>query len=367
MERKPTFRTAQTPGRKGREHTPNEHEGGVDGTYMSCFEPTLTGLFMEGWESGNGTGMEAGAGGGLDLAEIAADEGDVFGHFGYGGWEEDLKPLSLPATAPSLTASAAPSTSEVAAAGNDYCEGGSDGADESKLSDAADDLAVGLFSQLVALSQRAVRAMRHLARPGGPPLTVLSPEVNGVLEDTNTLIRIINDITERADMIADESATNSALPFLALACHQHLVALFHAICDAIYRCRKEQKQQKEHRQQHPQQHRRGQHSDIGPSSVAQFVMVLQLLMHLINRIYRSVFQSQSSTRPGNRSSTGGYITPVVSSDSIQSQAATRGSPPNGGLLDLVQDLVGAIPNEHEKLRQVIYKLQTEIEFGLEND
>jgi hypothetical protein len=361
MERKPNFRTAQTPGRKGREHTPNEHEGGVDGTYMSCFEPTVTGLFMDGWGSGNGSGMEAGAGG--DLAEIAVDDGDVFGHFGFGGWEEDLTPLSLPATAPSLTASAAPST---AAAGTDYCEG-SDDADESKLSDAADDLAVGLFSQLVALSHRALRAVRHLARPGGPPLTVLSPEVNGVLEDTNTLIRIINDITERADAIADESATNSALPFLALACHQHLVALFHAICDAIYRCRKELKMQKEHHQQRPQHHRRGQHSDIGPSSVAQFVMVLQLLMHLINRIYRSVFQSQSSTRHSTRSSTGGYITPVVSSDPIQSRAATRGSPPNGGLLDLVQDLVGAIPNEHEKLRQVIHKLQTEMEFGLEND
>jgi hypothetical protein len=349
MERKSNFRTTQPPGRKGSELTPNENEGRWNGTYMSCFEPNIAGLLMEGL----GSGMEAGA--------------DTFGHFDFGNWEENLKPLSLPATATSLTASAAPSTSEVAPAGNDYGEGSED-ADESKPSDETDDLALGLFSQLVALSQRAVRAIGHLARPQGPPLTVLSPEVNGVLEDTNTLIRIINDINERGDMLADETTTNSALPFLALACHQHLVALFHAICDAIYRCQKEQKQQKEqkeHYQQHHQQHHRRQHSNIGPSSVAQFVMVLQLLMHLTNRIYRSVFQSQLSTRHGTRSSTDGYITPVVPSDSIPSQ--TTGSSPNGVLLGLVQDLVGRIPKEHEKLRQVIHKLQTEIEFGFEND
>lgn len=243
--------------------------------------------------------------------------------------------------------------------------------DDNKLSDATDDdHALALSSQLVALSQRATRAMRRLVHRGEAPLTVSSPEVNGALEDTNTLIRIINDIAtldnERGEAVNTSAATttNSAVPFLAITCHQHLVALFRAICDAIYRCQKEKDEHYELQDQQP--NRGGQYSAIGPSSVAQFVMVLQLLMHLINRIDRSLFQSHSSILHGAKSSTGDQIIPATSRASIPSQAAAGGSSPNGGLLILVEDLVRAIPNEHEKLRQAIQKLQTEIELRLGN-
>ena len=219
-------------------------------------------------------------------------------------------------------------------------------------------------SQLTSLSQRTMRAMRSLVRPGCGPLTVSSPEVNEVLENTNTLIRIVQKITapDRTATTLDQSTSDEGLAFLALACHQNLVALFRAICDAILRsfqCKKE------HQQHH---HGNRRHSDEGPTSVAQFVMVLQLLMHLNNRMDRNLFQNNPSMWDRTASSTGGYVTPVspnladqYTMDSTQSEAAEGGSSPTGSLLTLAQDMVGNIPNEHEKLRQVIQKLQTEME------
>jgi hypothetical protein len=206
--------------------------------------------------------------------------------------------------------------------------------------------------------------MRRLVRPGREPLTVSSPEVNEALEDTNTLIRIINDITapDRDDITLDQTTTDYGLAFSTLACHQHIIALFQAICDAIHRCLRANK---EHQQHHD---RREQHNDVGPCSVAQFVMVLQLLIHLINRMDRSLFQTNPSMWHGAGLSTGAQISPVTpnlanqhTTESIHSEAAAGGSSPSGGLLVLVQDILGTIPNEHEKLRQVIKKLQTEME------
>jgi hypothetical protein len=227
-----------------------------------------------------------------------------------------------------------------------------------------------LAAQLVALSQRATRAVRRLARPGRAPLTVSSREVNEALEDTNTLIRIINSITpaERDANKPDPeppSPLDHGLAFSALACHQHLVALFRAICDAIHRCLKDQQQQQ---QQQPQHHLLRQRSDVEPSVIAQFVMVLQLLMHLINRMDRSFIRIPSWAGP--TPSMSGYISPTPSVanhqaiDPIQSDTLSGASAPPSGLLSLVQDIVGAIPNEHVKLRHVIQQLQTEMELSV---
>jgi hypothetical protein len=234
-----------------------------------------------------------------------------------------------------------------------------------------------LSAQLVALSQRATRAVRRLARPGRAPLTVSSREVNEALEDTNTLIRIINSINP-ADRdpnkldAAPPSPPDTGLAFSALACHQHLVALFRAICDAIHRCLKEQQQQQQQQQQAQQQQTQQQHhllrqrSDVEPSSIAQFVMVLQLLMHLINRMDRSFVRTP--TWAGPTSFMSGYISPTPSAnhqaiDHIQSDALGGSPAPQSGLLSMVQDVVGAIPNEHVKLRQIIQQLQTEMELS----
>ncbi|KAI1736363.1 hypothetical protein F4680DRAFT_469255 [Xylaria scruposa] len=277
---------------------------------------------------------------------------------GFEGWDANLQPFSPT----SLNSLAAPSGADAALASTtpsttDDCDDSEDGDDDKGPTDA-------VSSQLTSLSQRATRAIRQLERPGRAPLTVSSPEVNVALEDTNALLRIITIITtpDRDDAPFDSATTNYGLAFLALACHQHLVALFRAICDAIHRCLQSKKEKQQ------QDGWNGQHGDVGPSSVAQFVMVLQLLMHLINRIDRSLFQDKSLMWHGVRLSTGGNITPITPDmangntiDPILSETARGGSSPQGGLLVLVHDIVGKIPNEHDKLRRLIQELQTEME------
>ena len=299
---------------------------------------------------------------------LGADFADLAGRFpsvdksgavaGFNGWDANLQPFSPT----SLNSLAAPSAADAASIFTALST--TDGREDSEDVDDDKDPTDVLSSQLTSLSQRAMRAMRRLVRPGRAPLTVSSPEVNEALEDTNTLIRIMNNITapDRDDITLDPTTTDYGLAFSALACHQHFVALFRAFCDAIHRCLQSKK---EHQQQY---HRSRQHSDVGPSSLAQFVMVLQLLMYLINRMDRSLFQNNPSMWHGPRLSTGGHITPVTPNvanyhtiDPIPSEAAAGGSSPHGGLLVLVQDIVGTIPNEHEKLRHIIQKLQTEME------
>lgn len=214
--------------------------------------------------------------------------------------------------------------------------------------------AVDAFSsQLMALSQRTTQATRHLVRPGGAPPTVSSPEVSEAFEDANTLIRIINNITTA-------SLDDYGLVFLALASHQHLVALFRAICDVVRQCLESMASENEHQQQ---QQRNLHHGDTGPSSAAQFAMVLQLLLHLIDRMDRSL-QVNKPLGCGLESSNGGQVTPNAGSPLVEARVknkAVGGSLPRGGLPILAQSIVMAIPDEHEKLRQIIQELQTKIE------
>lgn len=283
---------------------------------------------------------------------------------GFNGWDAKLRPFS-PTSLNSLAAPSGADAGPMSTAPStiDGCEDSKD-IDDDNNKDPTD----ALSSQLTSLSPRATRAIRRLDRPGRAPLTVSSPEVNAALEDTNTLIRIINDITapDCDNTTPDPATTKCGLAFSALACYKHLVALFRAICDAIHRCIESKKEHQQRQEQQQHHHRSRSHSDVGPSSVAQFVMVLQLLMHLINRIDRSLFQKSQPMWHGARLSTGGHINPVTPDtanhiDPMQSEAAMGGSSSPGGLLVLVHDIVGTIPNEHEKLRQLIQKLQTEME------
>jgi hypothetical protein len=296
-------------------------------------------------------------------------------------WDESLQSLLTPATffnslsavpdlAPVTTTSVAPSTTLSRPESCDGIIGDDD--DDNNNNDNDKDTSAALFSQLISLSQRAKQGIRRLARPGQTPLTVSSPEVNEALENTNALIRIMNSIAApMSDPDGDgvninpiginSTNTDHGLAFLALACHQHLVALFRAICDAVCRCLQYREEPR---------NRQYNSSAIGPSSVAQFIMVLQLLVHLINRIDRSLAasQSQNKTSPSSMSlgAPGNGNNILISAghhdyDRLMSETATDGSSPPGGLLVLVKEIVGTIPNEHEKLRQVIQKLQTEIE------
>ncbi|KAK0710109.1 hypothetical protein B0T26DRAFT_432797 [Lasiosphaeria miniovina] len=299
---------------------------------------------------------------GVDDASSSAGRG---GLTGFHGWEtiQPFSPISPPSTMAAQSGadafggahdvraiSAGPSTPE-------------DGGDD-------DDVADALSLQLTAISQRTTRSMRRLGRPGCAPLTVSSPEVNEAFEDTNNLIRIVNNIaaasSDRDDLPIDPATTDFGLVFLALASHQHLMALFRAICEAINRCLESMASENEN--QHQQQQQRSlHHGEVGPSSVAQFVMVLQLLMHLINRVDRSLFQVNKSLCFSSESSSGGQMTPdTPSMGSIHSSTIHAllmvgvGSAPQC-LPTLAQAIARAIPDGHEKLRQVIQELQTKME------
>lgn len=296
--------------------------------------------------------------GGPTLAPLSADYGGLTGPFvgdgaamSFSDWNPDIQPTSLanPASLPP-----APCTA-------DSCEDSEDIVVEKHFNDA-------LSLQLTSLSQQAAQAVRCLTRSsqGHTPLTVSSPQVNVALEATNTLTRIINNVTtsHRNDVLLDPTTTNLGLTFSALASHQQILALFRAICDDIHLCLQSKTGYKHHNRQLSNS---GQSCDVGPSSVAQFVMVLQLLMHLINRMDRSLFQNGLSIRHDSMSS--GYITPLTppgvmspfTIDPLQTELSSGASSPQFGLLVLVQDVVGTVNNEHEKLRQSIQRLQTEME------
>ncbi|KAH6970743.1 hypothetical protein BKA56DRAFT_596835 [Ilyonectria sp. MPI-CAGE-AT-0026] len=209
-----------------------------------------------------------------------------------------------------------------------------------------------LSSQLMALSQRATQATRRLVRPGGVPPTVSSPEVSETFEDANTLIRIINNITA-------DSSDDYGLVFLALASHQHLLALFRSICDVIRQCLESMASDNEHQEQQRVLH----HSDAGPSSVVQFGMVLQLLLHLIDRMDRSL-QVNKPVDCGSELSNGNQITLNATPPLVEAGVKNRtvgGSLPRGSLPMVAQSIAMSIPDEHEKLKQVIRELQTKIE------
>lgn len=269
---------------------------------------------------------------------------------GFNDWDPSLQPFS-PSSLDSLVAS-----SVVDAAAASIAPSITDNSQDSEEVEDENDVADAMSTQLTLLSRNARQAMRRLARRGRTPLTVSSPEVNEALESTNILIRIIHIITarDRANTNLDFT-TDYGLAFSTLASHQNVIALFRAICDAISRCLQSMKD-------HQHNRRDQQYVDGGVSTVAQFVMVLQLLLHLINRMDRSLFQQSSSK------SDPGQTTPISPGninhnalDALQSGAMADGSSPHGSLRLLPKGIVAVVADEHEKLRQGIRKLQTEME------
>jgi hypothetical protein len=210
-----------------------------------------------------------------------------------------------------------------------------------------------LSGQLLYLSNRAIGTARELESAViTTPLTVNSPVVEEAFEAANALVRIINNIP-LADSACSSSQlltrerhvlTEHSLIFQALATHQHVLALFRAICDFVKRSLGSTLQETE-----PQQlslHGAG-------SSSAQFIMVLQLIMHLVNRIGRSL-------RIGNRR---------ISDQSVQTLQTplTEGGEESSslqGIVDSAQVVLRTLPNEHVKLNEDIQELQTCIEDGV---
>ncbi|KAF2122759.1 hypothetical protein BDV96DRAFT_681399 [Lophiotrema nucula] len=221
-----------------------------------------------------------------------------------------------------------------------------------------------LTGQLMALSTQVTRATRQLDCTGSiTPLTVNSSVVNEAFEATNTLVRIINSIPLANSTSASshplphdenepKSNTDCGLIFLVLASHQHVLALFRGICDSIQRSLGSMAPGSEQQQQ-------ALHGD-GASS-AQFVMVLQLVIHLINRVCRTL-------RIGSRSAAGSgaddQATGIALLHPYELTFGLEGRDESGGsqcVINLAQDMLRTLPDEHVKLRQVIQGLQTRME------
>lgn len=236
-----------------------------------------------------------------------------------------------------------------------------------------------LFSQLTAVSQRAMRTARRLVRSGtgagASTLMVSSPEVKEALEDTNTLIGTVNDImTAEATAGRDGLVTTTdraGLAFLALACHQNLMTLFRAICDAIQGRLRAKKKERAYQQQ---QHAARDSSGVGPLDVAHFVMVLRLVIHLISRMGRFLAISHTTTEQESQfivpaamidystMATYDYAIDIVPGQSTASSATpAHHSRHRSGLLEHVQEIVGNIPSEREGLRLIIQELQAEMD------
>lgn len=240
-----------------------------------------------------------------------------------------------------LTSSTGPSTT--------YRGDDSDDSDDNQQSNDDDDQRSGGENpsyQLTAMCQKTSRAMRRLVRPGCQSLTVSSPDINQAFEATTTLIRIINSITSNTPEGQTFDTSNYGLVFMTLASHQHLVALFRAICDAIDRSLESMTLTGQHQQK---QHRGLHQGESASPSVAHFVMILQLLLHLINRMDRCMQIQQPSRLDTN------MFQPLPQNDIVM------GSLPQQSLPVLAQSIVTQLPTEHEALRQVIRTLQNKME------
>ncbi len=321
-------------------------------------------------------------------SNLNVDEGSetAAGGFGTPDGEHHLLPLQIP---PASLESLAAFLAEAASASSMPAVPFYDATAPAPLMEIDadhEDTTCFLFSELTAVSKRAIRTARRLSRSstgaGASTLMVSSPEVNEALEDTNTLIRAVNHIMTAAARAGRDGSMTTAdgagLAFSALACHQHLMMLFRAICEAIQgrlQAKKEEREQQQQRQQQQQQqqHAARDNSGVGPLNVAQFVMVLQLLMHLISRMRRFLVISHTTAEQESQliapaamldystMATDDYD--IVSGGQSTASSATPAhhSTRRCGLLEHVQEIVGNIPSECERLRLLIQELQAEMD------
>ncbi|KAL7940966.1 hypothetical protein V8C42DRAFT_336072 [Trichoderma barbatum] len=215
-----------------------------------------------------------------------------------------------------------------------------------------------LIGQVMTVSSRATQAAHRLdCADMTMSVTVNSPVVNEAFEVANTLTRILKDTMENSTSAStrqvprdnNQSSISSGLVFLVLAAHQHTLDLFRAICNFIQRSLDATDRQNEAQQQ-------DLHSD-GIYS-AQFVMILQLIMHLTNRLSQSL-GIENTARAGADGEVSG-------TKLCQSQQLTPGiegeresSPPS--VLQLAQGILKQLPRQHVNMKEVIQDLQARTE------
>lgn len=253
-------------------------------------------------------------------------------------------------------------------------------------------------SRLAALATRATHTAKHIAPSDtSAPLIVSSPQVEEVFDVTSTLLCILDSVSE-ALRVASSSSPESAsepvdasltqdpgLVFLILACYQRLLDSFQAMCNSIRRSL---------RSMSPNgtghhgtlSWKRTLHGDEGRPCVAQFVMVLQLVSHLLNQLDRALNPSSVTSLPRRQESWSSFdfaaITdhnaspswmrmPPGSPNGSQGDAASflfgqeadakKSSNRKQGFMGLAKGVLMKVPDQHTTLNNQIRELQDSID------
>ncbi|KAF4438401.1 fungal zn(2)-Cys(6) binuclear cluster domain-containing [Fusarium acutatum] len=214
-----------------------------------------------------------------------------------------------------------------------------------------------LTSQAMAVSTKTISATIALLHPGSAPPTVSSQYVNQAFDGTRTLVRIVNTISIVISGEKDENTPEGVsgcgiggLALITLTCQQHLLALFKAICKSIEHCVEGKSREKTAFEIN---HSSSLIGDPAPSS-AQFTMVLQLLVHLINRLDRCLLAG-AQTSPSPDTYQGG-----MDLTRLEKNADELGSD-RGSIPDLAQGSIKGLSQEHYRLRQIISQLQGQMD------
>jgi hypothetical protein len=258
-----------------------------------------------------------------------------------------------------------------------------------------------LVEQLAGLNISLFRSARHIASPDSPPLTVLSPHVEGLFEATILVIKIVGTLTPKPSSsksspietfdsdVELQLPNNNDLIFLVLACRQQLLGVFKTVCQSIQRnmgClagdvtgplpgpdgRPSEAQSYTTRDFSVSATLNGG----GAPSMAQFTMVMQLLSYLLNRLNHAfdlVGDDLDSLDDGDILQASGQRRHRVRSEQSQEVEMSseglgacllryqwRSNAPRRGWHGITETAVESIRYQHTSLQQEIEMLQKRI-------
>lgn len=221
----------------------------------------------------------------------------------------------------------------------------------------------GMIGQITSISSRATRATMQLhcrIASCNLPLMVHSPEVNEAFENANTLIQILNNINDTnfnlslpdcrsiTDRIDVEQTFRCGLILLALASHHHVFTLFRMICASIRQSIGLGSPGQKTQHLEPTKSR-------DEASYAQFVMILRLILHLLNRLSRSLNLEMVGRAEGNAVSQLQQMTPEVEGEQVCCDSH------KSSYIDAAQSMLRKVPDEHLKMKEIIRRLQVNME------
>ncbi|KAI0377620.1 hypothetical protein F5Y04DRAFT_173998 [Hypomontagnella monticulosa] len=247
-------------------------------------------------------------------------------------------------------------------------------------------------ARLASLATWTTQTAKNLSPSNiSTPLTVSSPQVDQVFDGTNTLLHILDSISgvlyaassppsspeSASEAVASKLTRDPGLIFLVLACHQRLLDSFKAICNSI--------RQSLHSMEPIRAEQRGTmpwkrtlHGDEGLPCVAQFVMVLQLVSHLLNQLDRALNPTPivSGQEPSSSFDISVSTGPDVSSSWTRSPGSLSSNQGDGALLlfdqevdvgkepdnkqgfmELAKGFLTTVPDQHTSLNNKIRELQ----------